>query len=283
LFNEVGQERLTRLDRSLVARSKDGILVVSAEQEQDPLQRSLRIGRLKTLERLGLAEERQQGVWALDAKTETKLRQLGERADKFKMMQRALKEAGVDRAAAAMAPFERGPRKVPLIGQVIGVGMVDAGRAAAVADPPNPNAALNQFVGPAGEVFDRALAEVGLERERLYVTNAVKHFKFEERGKRRIHQTPRANELAACRPWLDAELAAIKPEILVCLGATAARAIFGAGFRIMKDRGRFAATRWAPKTIATLHPSAVLRGEDPAQEAKLYQMLVEDLRLVATA
>ena len=139
------------------------------------------------------------------------------------------------------------------------------------------------FVGPAGEVFDRALADVGLERERLYVTNAVKHFKFEERGKRRIHQTPRANELAACRPWLDAELAAIKPEILVCLGATAARAIFGAGFRIMKDRGHFAATRWAPRTIATLHPSAVLRGEDPAQEAKLYQMLVEDLRLVATA
>ena len=125
LFNEVGQERPTRLDRSLVARSKDGILVVSAEQEQDPLQRSLRIGRLKTLERLGLAEERQQGVWALDAKTETKLRQLGERADKFKMMQRALKEAGVDRAAAAMAPFERGPRKAALIGKVVGVGLVD--------------------------------------------------------------------------------------------------------------------------------------------------------------
>jgi len=139
------------------------------------------------------------------------------------------------------------------------------------------------FVGPAGEVLDRALAEVGLERERLYVTNAVKHFKFEERGKRRIHQTPRANELAACRPWLDAELAAINPEILVCLGATAARAFFGAGFRIMKDRGQFAATRWAPKTIATLHPSAVLRGEDAAQEAKLYEMLVEDLRKVARA
>src|SRR5438128_87998 len=79
------------------------------------------------------------------------------------------------------------------------------------------------FVGPAGEVLDRALADVGLDRERLYVTNAVKHFKFEERGKRRIHQTPRANELAACRPWLDAELAVIKPAVLVCLGATAAR------------------------------------------------------------
>jgi DNA polymerase len=167
---------------------------------------------------------------------------------------------------------------------VFGRGPADA-RIVLVGEQPGDQEDLKgaPFVGPAGEVFDRALADVGLERERLYVTNAVKHFKFEERGKRRIHQTPRANELAACRPWLDAELAAIKPDILVCLGATAARAIFGAGFRIMKDRGRFAATRWAPRTIATLHPSAVLRGEDPAQEAKLYQMLVEDLRLVATA
>jgi uracil-DNA glycosylase family protein len=137
------------------------------------------------------------------------------------------------------------------------------------------------FVGPAGEVLDRALAEVGLDRSQVYVTNAVKHFKFEQRGKRRIHQTPRANELAACRPWLEAELAAINPEVLVCLGATAARAIFGASFRIMKDRGQFAATRWAPKTIATLHPSAVLRGENDAQQAELYGMLVEDLGKVA--
>jgi uracil-DNA glycosylase len=137
------------------------------------------------------------------------------------------------------------------------------------------------FVGPAGEVLDRALAEVGLDRSQIYVTNAVKHFKFEQRGKRRIHQTPRANELAACRPWLEAELAAINPEVLVCLGATAARAIFGASFRIMQDRGKFAATRWAPKTIATLHPSAVLRGEDDAQQAELYGMLVEDLGKIA--
>jgi type IV secretory pathway VirD2 relaxase len=125
LFNEVGQERLTRLDRSLLARAKNGILVVTSEQEQDPVQRTLRVGRLKTLERLGLAEERQQGVWALDAKAETKLRQLGDRADKFKMMQRALKEAGIDRSAAAMALFERGPRKAPLIGTIVGVGLVD--------------------------------------------------------------------------------------------------------------------------------------------------------------
>ena len=125
LFNEVGQERLTRLDRSLMAHAKDGILVVTSEQEHDPVQSTLRVGRLKTLERLGLAEERQQGVWVLDGKTETKLRQLGDRADKFKMMQRALQEAGIDRGAASMALFERGPRKAPLIGKVVGVGMVD--------------------------------------------------------------------------------------------------------------------------------------------------------------
>ena len=125
LFNEVGQERLTRLDRSLMARAKDGILVVTFKQEQDPVQRTLRVGRLKTLQRLGLAEERQQGVWVLDPTAETKLRQLGDRADKFKMMQRALKEAGIDRGAAAMALFERGPRKAPLIGKVVGVGLVD--------------------------------------------------------------------------------------------------------------------------------------------------------------
>ena len=125
LFNEVGQERLTRLDRSLLARARQGILIVTSEQEQDPVQRTLRVGRLKTLQRLGLAEERQQSVWVLDGKMDTKLRQLGERADKFKMMQRALKEAGIDRAAAAMALFERGPRKAPLIGKVVGVGLVD--------------------------------------------------------------------------------------------------------------------------------------------------------------
>ncbi len=124
-FNEVGQERLTRLDRALMSSTKDGILVIASGQEQDRTQHTLRIGRLKTLERLGLAEERQHGVWALDIRMESKLRQLGERADKFKMMQRALRETGIDRAAASMALFERGPRKVPLIGKVVGVGLVD--------------------------------------------------------------------------------------------------------------------------------------------------------------
>ncbi|MGH7306747.1 MAG: UdgX family uracil-DNA binding protein [Candidatus Rokuibacteriota bacterium] len=137
------------------------------------------------------------------------------------------------------------------------------------------------FVGPAGEVLDQALAEACIDRERIYVTNAVKHFKFESRGKRRIHQTPRAPELQACRPWLEAELELIKPDVLVCLGATAARLIFGDQFRITRDRGHFAPTRWAPKTIATYHPSAVLRGEDDTQKAQLYAMLLEDLRKAA--
>ena len=125
LIDEVGQERLTRIDRALLARATDGILVVTAEQEREPFQRSTRIGRLRTLERLGLAEERQTGVWQLDGALEAKLRRLGERADKFKMMQRALQEAGIDRAASELALFEKAPRKVPLIGKVVGTGMVD--------------------------------------------------------------------------------------------------------------------------------------------------------------
>ncbi len=137
------------------------------------------------------------------------------------------------------------------------------------------------FVGPAGEVFDRALAEVGLPRERLYVTNAVKHFKFVPRGQRRIHQTPAAADITACRPWVEAELALIEPEVLVCLGATASRALLGSDFRIMRDHGRFIHTPWAPRTMATLHPSAVLRGEDESAQARLYAMLRDDLRLVA--
>lgn len=167
---------------------------------------------------------------------------------------------------------------------VFGRGVAGA-RIAMVGEQPGDQEDLQgaPFVGPAGEVLDRALADVGLDREALYVTNAVKHFKFEARGKRRIHQAPRANEIDACRPWLEAELAAVHPEVLVCLGATAARVIFGDRFRITKDRGRFAPTRWAPKTIATYHPSAVLRGQDDAEQARLYAMLVEDLRKVAGA
>lgn len=137
------------------------------------------------------------------------------------------------------------------------------------------------FVGPAGEVLDRALNAAGLPREQVYVTNAVKHFKFILRGKRRIHQTPGTAEIGACRPWLDAELTLIRPPILVCLGATASKALLGPEFRLMKERGRFLQTRWAPKLLATLHPSAVLRAEDAAEQERLYGLLLSDLRLVA--
>ena len=167
---------------------------------------------------------------------------------------------------------------------VFGAGPDDA-RVVLVGEQPGDQEDLKgaPFVGPAGEVLDRALLEVGLARERVYVTNAVKHFKFESRGRRRIHQTPRAPEIAACRPWIEAELRTIAPEVVVCLGATAARALIGPTFRLMQERGRFLETRWARKTIATLHPSAVLRGEDDATQARLYGMLVADLRLVAAA
>ena len=165
---------------------------------------------------------------------------------------------------------------------VFGRGPTDA-RIVLVGEQPGDQEDLKgaPFVGPAGEVLDRALAEVGIDRQRVYVTNAVKHFSFVERGKRRIHQTPRAPELAACRPWLEAELDLIKPAVLGALGATAARAIFGPDFRLLKQHGQFFATRWSPKTIATLHPSAVLRGQDDVEQARLYAMLRDDLRLVA--
>jgi DNA polymerase len=139
------------------------------------------------------------------------------------------------------------------------------------------------FVGPAGAVFDRALVEADLPRSEVYVTNAVKHFKFIRTPKRRIHQTPGSVEIGACRPWLEAELALIRPEMVVCLGGTAAKALLGADFRIMKQRGQImTGTGWAPKAMATLHPSAVLRAEDTAGQERLYAMLVSDLRLVRT-
>jgi DNA polymerase len=137
------------------------------------------------------------------------------------------------------------------------------------------------FVGPAGDVLSRALVDADLPRADVYVTNVVKHFKFIRTPKRRIHQTPGTVEVGACRPWLEAELALIRPEMLVCLGGTAAKALLGPDFRIMKQRGQIlTGTGWAPKAMATLHPSAVLRAEDSAGQERLYGMLVSDLRLV---
>src|SRR5918994_4219898 len=136
------------------------------------------------------------------------------------------------------------------------------------------------FVGPAGKLLDRALEEAGIDRELAYVTNVVKHFKWQPRGKRRIHQKPNAAEIAACRPWLDAELTLIRPEVLVCLGATAAQALLGRQFRVSKDRGVPVESELAPVVMATVHPSSILRSDDREAEMAIF---VEDLRRVAAA
>ena len=136
------------------------------------------------------------------------------------------------------------------------------------------------FVGPAGKLFDRALEEAGIERSLAYVTNVVKHFKWQARGKRRIHQKPSWAEIAACRPWLDAELEVVQPQVLVCLGATAAQALLGRQFRVTKQRGELVESDLAPNVLATIHPSAILRADDADRERE-YAALVDDLRTVA--
>ncbi len=136
------------------------------------------------------------------------------------------------------------------------------------------------FVGPAGRLLDQALGEAGIDRKAAYVTNVVKHFKWQPRGKRRIHQKPNAAEIAACRPWLDAELSVLKPRALVCLGATAAQALLGRQFRVSKDRGVPVESDLAPVVMATVHPSSILRSDNREQELELF---VEDLRRVAEA
>lgn len=138
------------------------------------------------------------------------------------------------------------------------------------------------FIGPAGKLLDEALAEAGVDRSQVYLTNAVKHFKFTERGKRRIHEKPGGAEISACKPWLEAELAAIKPELVVCLGATAAQSLMGRDFRISTDRGQFFPTRWAKQLMATIHPSAILRMPDPVRRQGEYQLFVRDLQRIET-
>ncbi len=133
------------------------------------------------------------------------------------------------------------------------------------------------FVGPAGKVLRRALSDAGIDPDKVYVTNAVKHFKFEERGKRRIHKKPKASEVAACNPWLRAEAGLLKAEVIVCLGATAAQALLGRSYRLTHEHGKFVANEWAPRVTATLHPSAVLRAPDPEQRHAAYAQLVSDL------
>jgi uracil-DNA glycosylase family protein len=142
------------------------------------------------------------------------------------------------------------------------------------------------FVGPAGRLLQQAADEAGLDRSALYVTNAVKHFRFEQRGKRRIHQTPLVRHIKACRPWLSAEIAALQPQLIVCLGAVAAKSLLGNDFRISSDRGRIIDSEIdgrPQRVLATAHPSAVLRARDGSDREEAYAALVADLRTAAGA
>jgi uracil-DNA glycosylase len=157
---------------------------------------------------------------------------------------------------------------VMLVGETPGDGEDKAGR---------------PFVGPAGRLLDRALAEAGVDRRRAYVTNVVKHFKFERRGKTRLHRKPNAEQIHACRPWLEAELAVVKPRVLVCLGATAAQALLGSSFKVSQQRGEWVPSPLAPLVIATVHPSSILRAPDDEARKQAYEGFVADLARIPEA
>jgi uracil-DNA glycosylase family protein len=139
------------------------------------------------------------------------------------------------------------------------------------------------FVGPAGKIMNRALEDAGIDRTQVYVTNAVKHFKWEPRGKRRIHQKPNSREIAACRPWLEAELRVVRPNLVVAMGATAAQTIFGPGFRVTRERGKVLSSKLAPRVLATVHPSSLLRQRDEESREREYKHFVADLRAASRA
>jgi DNA polymerase len=164
--------------------------------------------------------------------------------------------------------FGEGPRKA----EVMFVGE-QPGDAEDVAGRP--------FVGPAGRLLDRALEEAGIDRSIVYVTNVVKHFKWEPRGKRRIHSKPNAAEIRACRPWLETEIALVKPRVVVCLGATAAQALLGNAFKVSRQRGAFVPSSLAPLVTATVHPSSILRAPDDETRREEMSRFVQDLRAVA--
>jgi uracil-DNA glycosylase len=136
------------------------------------------------------------------------------------------------------------------------------------------------FVGPAGGILDRGLAEAGIDRDDAYVTNVVKHFKWVPKGKRRLHKKPNAREIGACLPWLEAEIELIKPEVLVCLGATAARTLIGTGFRVSRQRGEILESDWAPYVTATVHPSSILRQTTDRERREAMRRFVNDLKKV---
>ena len=139
------------------------------------------------------------------------------------------------------------------------------------------------FVGPAGKLLNRALEAAGVDREQLYVTNAVKHFKWQLRGKRRLHKTPAQREVDACHQWLEREIATVKPQVIVALGATAARAVIGKDFKVSVQRGQFVDSPLAPHVFATLHPSALLRVQDDEERERAFQQFVKDLSLIRKA
>lgn len=139
------------------------------------------------------------------------------------------------------------------------------------------------FVGPAGRILDKALVEAGIDRDEVYVTNAVKHFKWEPRGKRRIHKKPNQLEIHACRPWLESEVSVIKPEVIVCLGATAAQSLLGKSFKVTERRGELIPHELAPYVIATVHPSSILRAPDNERRKEEMARFIQDLKEVAAA
>jgi uracil-DNA glycosylase family protein len=171
---------------------------------------------------------------------------------------------------ATQTVFGEGPRsaRIMLVGEMAGDREDREGR---------------PFVGPAGRELDRALLAAGIDRSDVYVTNVVKHFKFEERGKRRIHQTPRKGEIDACTPWLDTEIKLVRPRGLVTLGATAAKALLGSSFRLTQHRGELLVSDLAPVVAATIHPSAIVRDRDEASRNAEREALAGDLRTVAEA
>ena len=166
--------------------------------------------------------------------------------------------------------FGEGPRNVDIM--MVGEQPGDA-----------EDLAGHPFVGPAGRLLDRALEEARIDRSRVYVTNVVKHFKWEPRGKRRIHAKPNAAEIGACRPWLDTEIALIKPRVLVCLGSTAAQALLGRGFKVTQQRGTFVQSSLAPLVTATVHPSSILRAPDDESRRQEMRAFVADLKKVKRA
>lgn len=170
--------------------------------------------------------------------------------------------------AATQTVFGEGPKRSPLmlVGEMAGEKEDLAGK---------------PFVGPAGKLLDTALEQAGIDRKDAYVTNVVKHFKWEPRGRRRLHKKPSRYEVNACLPWLEAEIAIVKPEVFVCLGATAAKAVLGNDFRVSERHGEIVASDWAEHTTATIHPSAVLRMRDHESRHRAMQQLTADLTAVA--